>query len=101
MDNGKAAPTATPPHLVAPLGVAYRADDVAHAKPRTVFDASATGLNAASPDWRFRYAGVAAALRGVEPGDWLVKVDLAKWFTQLPMHPVFQQMLGYRWQRQY
>ena len=44
-------------------GVAYRADDTKHLKPRTVFDASATELNAASPTWRFRYVGVDSALR--------------------------------------
>ena len=66
-----------------------------------MFDASITGLNAACAPWPFHYTGVAAATARLRRHDFLVKIDLAKWFTQLPIHPAFQDFLGFRWRGKY
>lgn len=97
ISNGRGVEASTPPTVVSPLGAAFRASDPHHLKPRTVWDGTQSGLNDVSIPWPFRFTGLEYALTQLKPGDWLVKVDLAKWYTQLPLHPLLHPYFGFAW----
>ena len=99
--RGRAVRCSSRPHLVAPLGVAFRATDLRREKGRVVYDATASGLNAACPAWPFAYDSVPRALRRTARHCYLATVDLKKWFTQLGMHPAFHRLCGFRWRGVY
>ena len=48
-----------------------------------MYDATASGLNAACPAWPFAYDSVPRALRHTGRHSYLATVDLKKWFTRL------------------
>lgn len=46
--------------------------------------------------WPFSYCSIQDALRLLHPGSYLAKVDLARMFHQLPLHPVIRRFFAYR-----
>ena len=79
------------------MGIVYRLTDILHVKPRVTMDATASGVNACAPPWKFSYLTVADFLDRIGPGWWLVSIDLAQYYCQLPVHPRSQPYLAVRW----
>ena len=97
VSSGRCIKASSPPLVISPLGAAFRSSDTQQLKPRTVWDGTRSGINTVSLPWPFRFTGLDYALAHLRPGDWMVKVDLAKWYTQLPLHPTVQPYFGFHW----
>ena len=101
VDRGRMRRVDWRPHIVSPMGVVFRTADTLRLKPRVVTDNTRAGLNAAVSKWGFRYDSVALALERFAPGAWLAKVDLAKYYTQLPILLDHQSLFGVEWEGVY
>uniref|UniRef100_A0A0G4HCV3 Reverse transcriptase domain-containing protein n=1 Tax=Chromera velia CCMP2878 TaxID=1169474 RepID=A0A0G4HCV3_9ALVE len=79
------------PWLLTPLGFVVKG-----AKKRIIFDATASGLNAACRVPSFQFPKHTELLRYVPRNGWMVKIDYQDGFFHLPIHPDHVPLLGFR-----
>ena len=99
VSKGRAWPLPAGRHAIieSAMGIVYRLADVGRVKPRVTVDATASGVNATAPPWKFSYLTVASFLDKIGPGWWLVSIDLEAYYNQLPLHPRSQPYVAVRW----
>lgn len=79
------------PHLVNPLSVVING-----VKKRLVLDAKASGLNNHIVAPKFTLPNIETVANTLYQGDYMIKMDLASGFLQLPIHEGEQQFLGFQ-----
>ena len=89
---------------ISPLGLVPKKEDcVPTGDYRVIFDLSSphsTSLNDYITAPKFGYASIDQAMRYLQRGDFMCKLDLKDGFFHCPVHQDSQRFLGFRWDKQ-
>ena len=94
--RGVMEPRSYKPHLVMPLGVAFKKSN---GKPRLIYDAKFLNSHILAPSFKYEDLGYCHSF--LQPGDYMITTDYSSGYHHIDLHPDVLDYFGCFWQGQY